>query len=645
MVAATRKKKSKAPRGRDADALAAQQREISVSEFFAKNRHLLGFDNPRKALLTTIKEAVDNALDACEEAGMLPNIFVGIEPLAETRFRVTVRDNGPGIVRKQVENVFGRLLYGSKFHRMKMSRGQQGIGIAAAGMYGLMTTGKPMIIHTKPHKNKPSHCLTLAIDMQKNKAEVHDEVERHDFPDDTGTEVVIELEAKFQRGRQSVDEYLQQTAIANPHAQIIYQPPDACISKEEQASMPSLIDDYQHATQLAETSSETVTTPGGTVVFPRAVKELPEEPKEIKPHPKGIELGMLLKMVKTTQATQLGGFLQNDFSRVSLRVANEICKRANKILGADDTITNRTWVSKIGHAEAEAIYKAIQEMKLMAPPTDCLSPIGDDVIRAGLLKGIKAEFYTSVTRPPAVYRGNPFQIEIGIAFGGELPKEEPSRVIRFANRVPLLYQRSACCAFKAVQETAWRNYGLSQPKGSVPIGPLTVMVHMASVWVPFTSESKEAIADYDEIRKEMKLAMAECGRKLKTYLNRRAKVRKENERRGIFERYIGEIAQALNTIDPKLKPQTIRDQFEHVAKRFTETADLQFDQDGNPVKVTQKEKKVRKQRDPLAADDSIVIVDRGNGTVLDDDDSSADNGKPSRKSREDDGDYEDGLFD
>jgi len=642
MVAAARKTKSKAPRNRSADMLATQQREISVSEFFAKNRHLLGFDNPRKALLTTVKEAVDNALDACEEAGILPSLFVGIEQLSETRFRVTVRDNGPGIVRKQVENVFGRLLYGSKFHRLKMSRGQQGIGIAAAGMYALMTTGKPMVIHTKPKKNKPSHCLTLAIDMQKNKAEVSDEVERHDFPSDTGTEVVLDLEAKFQRGRQSVDEYLQQTAIANPHAQIIYQPPDACRPPADGNGQdtPTLIDDYDHAVQLAEQTTETTKTPGGTVVFPRAVKELPEEPREIKPHPKGVELGMLIKMLKQTKATQLGGFLQNEFCRVSLRVANEICKKANKILGSDETLTNRTWVSKLGHPEAEAIYQAIQDTKLMSPPTDCLAPIGDDVIRAGLLKGVKAEFYTSVTRPPAVYRGNPFQIEIGIAYGGELPADQPARVIRFANRVPLLYQQSACCAFKGVVDTSWKNYGVSQPKGSAPIGPLTVMVHMASVWVPFTSESKEAVADYDEIRKEMKLALSECGRKLKTYLNRRAKVRKESERRGIFARYIGEIVTALNTIDPSIKKQAVKDHFEHVAKRFTETADLQFDGDGNPIKVTATEQKKKKRKDPLLTDDSIVIVDRGDHPALEDEP------RPARKSREDDSDdYEDGLFD
>ena len=162
--------KKPAPRA-TAETMAAKQRDISVSEFFAKNRHLLGFDNPRKALLTTVKEAVDNALDACEEAGILPDVTVVIEDLQpdrpaaskSSRYRVTVVDNGPGIVRKQVENIFGRLLYGSKFHRLKMSRGQQGIGISAAGMYGLITTGKPMAIQTRPNANKPAHHIELAM--------------------------------------------------------------------------------------------------------------------------------------------------------------------------------------------------------------------------------------------------------------------------------------------------------------------------------------------------------------------------------------------------------------------------------------------------------------------------------------------------
>ena len=593
----------------NAESMASQQREISVSEFFAKNRHLLGFDNPRKALLTTVKEAVDNALDACEEAGILPELFIGIEQLGETRFRLMIRDNGPGIVRRQVEKVFGKLLYGSKFHRLKMSRGQQGIGIAAAGMYGLMTTGKPMVIHSKPNKKKPSHRLTLAIDTQKNKADVSDEEERYDFEHETGTEVSIELEGRYQRGRQSVDEYLKQTAIANPHARIIYQAPDACQPKGKEKengqaeALPSLFDDYQEARRLAEEVEETTVTRGGTVVFPRTIHSLPTEPKEIKPHPKGVELGTLLKMVRDSQSTQLGGFLQSEFCRVSQRNANELCEKAG--------LTNRTWLKKVGHPEAEKLYEAIQATKLRSPPTDCLAPIGAKHLLAGLLKGEKAEFYTATTRPPAVYRGNPFQIEVGVAFGGSMAADEPARVIRFANRVPLLYQQSACSAFKAVNDTAWRNYGLSQPKGSLPVGPLVVMIHMASVWVPFTSESKEAIADYDEIRKEMKLALSECGRKLKTYLGRRARMRREGQRRDVFQRYISEVVQALNKIDPNLQPDELTERFKDVARQRTQEADTQFDADGNPIKP-------KKQPDPLAADETTVIVEQDDGSGSDD---------------------------
>jgi DNA topoisomerase-6 subunit B len=224
----------------------------------------------------------------------------------------------------------------------------------------------------------------------------------------------------------------------------------------------------------------------------------------------------------------------------------------------------------------------------MAPPTNCLSPIGVKQILAGLLKGVKAEFYTATTREPSVYRGNPFQIEVGLAYGGQLEGESLGRVIRFANRVPLLYQQSACCAFKAVLETSWKNYGLSQSRGALPQGPLVIMIHMASVWVPFTSESKEAIADYDEIRKEIKLAVAECGRKLNTFVRRRARIKREGQRRGIFERYIGEVVDAMHTIDRSLKKTELREQFEAVARQITLEADTQFDEDGNPITPAKK---------------------------------------------------------
>lgn len=555
-----------------AESMAAMQRDISVSEFFAKNRHLLGFDNPRKAMLTTVKEAVDNALDACEEAGILPDIYVHVLQLAETRFKITIRDNGPGIVRKQIDNIFGKLLYGSKFHRMKMSRGQQGIGISAAGMYGLMTTGKPVLIISKTGRKKPAHEVLLKIDTQKNKAVVVSDTEHPEddtlFSDGHGTQVEIELEGRYLKGRQSIDEYLEQTAIANPHARITF-----------------------------------VTPSNETIEFPRTVDELPEEPKEIKPHPKGIELGTLLQMLERTSAQQLGAFLQNDFCRVSLSKASEICEKAG--------MTNRTYVVRVGHAEAEKLYQAIQDVKIQAPPTNCLAPIGSKALLAGLLKEVKAEFYTASSRPPAVYRGNPFQIEVGLAFGGQLQSEEVARVIRFANRVPLLYQQSACSSFKAVLEAGWRNYGLSQPRGSLPQGPLVIMIHMASVWVPFTSESKEAIADYDEIRKEMKLALKECGRKLGIYLRRRQRMRKEAERRNIFERYIGEVAKASAAITGEDAEKIYAALFEQ-AKRKTAEADHELDDEGNVIKPTDMgQKRLEKDEDVVIVEERQVAVEGG----------------------------------
>ena len=619
-----------------AETMAAKQRDISVSEFFAKNRHLLGFDNPRKALLTTVKEAVDNSLDACEEAGILPDITVVIEDLQpdrpssakSSRYRVTIVDNGPGIVRRQVENIFGRLLYGSKFHRLKMSRGQQGIGISAAGMYGLITTGRPMMIQTRPSANKPAHHIELAMNTKTNRAEVTVDVETDDFPLErlrtltpgtrqldaqgrflsindypTGTSVSIELEGRYQKGRGSVDEFLDLTAIANPHARITFVPPSRDSGEEVEESLlprrakadqatpapdlPGVAADHGFAAVQTEEVS-------GVLLFPRAVNELPPETREIQPHPRGIELGILLQMLKEAEEERssytLYNFLQDKFSRVSPQTASQFCEKIK--------VTSRTRVGDIDHPKAELLFKAFQDSRRPPPPTDCLAPSGVRQILAGLLKSTKAEFYAASSREPDVYRGRPFLIEAAIAFGGELPADQPSRVIRFANRVPLLFQQSGCSSFRAVADTNWRNYDLQQPRGSVPVGPMVIMIHMASVWVPFTSESKEAIADYDEIRKEMKLALMECGRKIGIYLRKRAKMRRESERRDIFERYIGEVAKAVSAIngeDTKRLYEALLEQ----ARERTARADQLLDEDGRVV------------RDDEPTDqDGVIIIDQ-----------------------------------
>jgi len=490
-----------------AETLATKQREISIAEFFTKNRHLLGFDSPRRALLTTVKEGVDNSLDACEEAGILPDVKVEIHPIdgSDDRFRVVIEDNGPGIVPKQIPNIFAKLLYGSKFHRLKMSRGQQGIGISAAGMYGQLTTGRPICITSRPSPAKPAHYCELVLDTQKNTPRILVE-QQVDWNSHTGTRVVIDLEAKYQRGRQSVEEYLLQTSIANPHVQISYLPPDS-----------------------------------PQVIFPRICQEMPPDPREIKPHPYGIELGTLLKMASSTKARNLKGFLHEEFSRVSDRVAAEICEKA----GLSPTMRP----SHIDREAAEKILKAVKLVKINNPPTDCVCPIGEALVEASIRKMLGAEFYTAVTRSPSVYRGNPFLVEAGLAWGGkELDADKPARVVRLANRVPLLHQQGACVITKAITATSWKGYGLQQPAGSLPVGPVLILVHVASVWVPFTSESKEAIAHYPEIVKEIRLALQECGRRLGLHLRRKKRVAEEDRKRSYIEKYIPHIGIALKEI-------------------------------------------------------------------------------------------------
>jgi DNA topoisomerase VI subunit B len=632
--------KPPAKRRATAQTLAAGQRDISVSEFFAKNRHLLGFDSPRKALLTSVKEAVDNSLDACEEAGILPEIWVHIEQVGDSgsRYRMGVQDNGPGIVSKQIPLIFGKLLYGSKFHRLRMSRGQQGIGISAAGMYGVLTTGKPVKIISKIDAKHPAHYSELRIDTKTNQPEILNGkgdgvdipagkggaelmakhsiewVAENDKGDaiEHGTRVTIEMEAKFQRGRGSVEEYLEQTAISNPHARLHFQGPD-----------------------------------GPERIFERSTEDLPPEPKEIKPHPYGVELGRLVTMLQEHPKFTLAQFLTQSFSRVSHGTAKKICDIAK--------LSTRVTTGKLGRGEADALFKAIQDTKIPPPATDCVVPIGEQRLLAGTRQVVPGEFFTAATRPPGVYRGNPFVIEASLAYGGgpsaqkisldalvELagdsdarslrqfltstfsglggeaadkildeaklaPRQSPSKlkkpalqalhgamqhvnadegqnmtVLRYANRVPLQFQPAACAVTQTILSTNWRSYGLSQSRGSLPSGPVTVMVHVASVWVPFTSESKEAIASYPEIQKEIRLALQAVGRKLGMYLRRRLRVAQEGQRRSIFLRYLKEVAGAVSVING-VDREKLYEQLLAVAKKKTAEADVKLDDRGKPI--------------------------------------------------------------
>lgn len=529
--------------------LAKGQREISIAEFFEKNRHLLGFDNKRKALLTTIKEAVDNSIDACEEADILPEIIVEIVDLGNDKYRVIIEDNGPGIVKAQIPKIFAKLLYGSKFHKLKMQRGQQGIGISAAVMYSQLTTGKATKITSKIHPDEPAHHYELKINTQKNEPEIIKECIKEWYKDH-GTRIELELESSYSKGNQSVDEYLKETAIINPHITIIYQPPK-----------------------------------GEQILLVRVSEEKPKQPQEIKPHPYGVEVGMIIKMLATTKEKTVKTFLMQDFSRVSSSVAEKILEEA--------AILSKGKPSKISREQAEKLIDAIRKTKIMMPPTDCVVPIGSELLEKGIKKEINAEFYTSVSRTPQVYRGNPFLIEASLAYGGTLQREGTINLMRFANRVPLLYQQGSCAITEAVTNTSWKQYGLQQSGKNMPQGPLALVIHVASVWVPFTSEAKEAIAHYPELIKEIKLAIQEVGRNLGRYVNKKKTVGEELKKRSYIETYIPHIADAIQDIIGK--ENINREEFEKKLRMSLETTrgklqDMKFD----PTKNTEYDEELAK---------------------------------------------------
>ena len=692
-----------------AEELAAGQRAISIAEFFEKNKHMLGFDSGARGLVTAVKEAVDNALDAAEEAEILPDIYVEIQETGDY-YRVIVEDNGPGITAESLPKVFGKLLYGSRFHVREQNRGQQGIGISAAVLYAQLTSGKPAKITSRTEGATEAGYFELIIDTDENEPEISVEsTTTWDRPH--GTRIELEMEANM-RARGQLHDYVKHTAVVNPHARI----------------------------ELKEPSEH--------FKFERATDTLPEETEEIRPHPHGVELGTVLKMLSATDSHSISGFLQSEFTRVGKKTAEEIvdgfrdrhygremtwstpvahegvdvegavteatvnkgatptaafadtiasaidesdriahhevvdivddaadgaeedhdvtfgttvrenavaatwgaltdrpttedsddreidetrlaadCYRlvdaatsnrkddvvidafasrlAGKFVDEDDPrhrLTRRRLRDHVDRAAVlteehddttfgdtarenvvaaiweametvpddppkvrelasdrdatSALVDAMRETDIMSPPTRCLSPITDELIEAGLRKEFDADFFAAATRDAGVSAGDPFIVEAGIAYGGNLEAEGTVDVLRFANRVPLVYQRGACATTDVVKSIGWRNYGLDQPGGSgLPNGPAVVMVHVASTNVPFTSESKDAVANVPEIEAEIELAIREAARELKSYLNKRRSMEKRRRKQSVLAEILPEMATKVAEVTGQDEPE------------------------------------------------------------------------------------------
>ena len=487
-----------------AEELAKHQRSISVAEFFEKNKHLLGFDSPTRGVITTIKEAVDNALDACEEAQVLPDIFISIKKVSNEVFRIIVEDNGPGIVPAQVPFVFGKLLYGSRFHQIRQTRGQQGIGISAAVLYAQLTSGVPTIVISRTGAKESAYRFEIQIKIETNEPDIISEIP-FEWDRIHGTRVQIEFKSTMS-AKKKLLEYLRYTSVVNPHARF-----------------------------RVELDDESFT-------FERVSQEVIACPVAIQPHPHGIEFGQLKRMAAASDMN-LADFLVESFSRVGKKSAQEMCERS----GLKGTLK----VKGLSTEDLKKLLAAMQEVAVPAPPaTQCLSPIGEELLRRGLEKEFQMDFVASRTRPSSVYSGHSFMVEAAIGYGGRLPAEGNAILLRFANRVPLMYQQGACAVTECVTGVNWKSYNIPQ-QGGFPTGPVLILVHVASTNVPFTSESKDAIACIPEIEKEITLALQDLGRELKNFVSRRDKSKLAEDRARAVCTIIPEIAEKVSSIVEK----------------------------------------------------------------------------------------------
>lgn len=486
--------------------------EISPSEFFYRNRDLAGFSNPTRALYSAVRELVENSLDACEQFGILPEVQVTLSPLEQDRFdpkvyQIKVKDNGPGIDPKYVPEALGRVFYGSKF-KLRQSRGMFGMGGTMAILYGQITTNIPVRIWTCID-GKNLHYFKLMIDIQHNKPIV---LEKNTIKVNEGTGMTVELSliGDYSRSSVKIVEYFKQTAMVTPYANLYFTDPH-----------------------------------GREWIFERNITSMPPPPRVTLPHPYGIDVEALRRIIRESKQENLLRFMSKNFHRVGERIALKFLNFAG--------FEPKRNPKSLTNSEIVKLANAMRKFDgFLQPDASCLSPLGEELLKAGIEKELRPEFVAVVTRTPSAYSGYPFIVEVGLAYGGKyIP---PGLTLyRFANRIPLLYDEASDVAWKVIKEDIdLRRYKVTSDT------PLAVITHICSTKVPYKTVGKEFVADRPEVERELRNALREVLRKLSIYLSKKGSIEKAKKRLNIYAKYLPLIARFATELAGKRKPPHYR---------------------------------------------------------------------------------------
>ncbi|KZX10184.1 DNA topoisomerase 6 subunit B [Methanobrevibacter oralis] len=469
---------------------------LTPSEFFRKNKQMLGFTGKIRSLTIVFHELITNSFDAAEESGILPDIDIELKRVDKEHYILKHKDNGPGIPEKYIMQVYCTMFAGSKFRNIQ-SRGQQGLGCSGCVLLSQMTTGKPtrVISCYKDGDELKGVKMKFQMDVKKNTGIL---MEREDFPcKQTG--VCIELQFKevsYSLAEQGAFEYIRRTMIGNPHAKITFRDPS-----------------------------------GHKYIFKRAADVIPVLPQEVLPHPTGVSADDLMTMAQNTDKRRYKSMLTASLSRMSNKRVDEISELTK--------IDMNKRPKDMTFSEAETIVHCFKKMKFMAPPTNGLIPIGSEQIEKGMKQILKPEFITTITRKPATYSGGvSFIIEAGLAYGGEagrvVNEQRKSEIMRFANRVPLTFDAGSCAITEALKSIDWKRYGLKDLDNT----PLTLFVNIISTQVPYLSTGKQSVSPEPEIVHEIRQATMKLARKLQKHIRAKKAAKEKEKRSKVFEDYV-----------------------------------------------------------------------------------------------------------